>query len=35
MDPRKELYKTITKFIKLVKKEDVNFISYMPKILRC
>ena len=31
MDPRKELYKTITKFIKLVKKEDVNFISYMPQ----
>ena len=32
MDLREELYKTISKFIKLVKKgEDVNFISYMPQ----
>ena len=30
MDPRKDLYKTITKFVRLVKKNEVNFISYMP-----
>jgi len=31
MEFREELYKTISKFIKLVKKgNDVNFISYMP-----
>ena len=30
MDKREQFYKIISKFIKLVKKQDVNFISYMP-----